>query len=142
MFLDVLSVVGLLMTALSVFFLGVQLRLQARQRRLDLGMFYVERFWTIDDGVIMSGDDPSGAAVHRCRYLRLTEDEFDAQRLGSLDDRMWQVWHATFSSTGGRDELMAALTVTQADESDYVHIRACLQAPVGHSPSSCPGTSG
>lgn len=87
---------------------------------------YLQRFWTIDDDLLIAekGSDEHRRHVHR--YLRLCEDEFEAARQGILDYRYWQLWHSWLASGPMRSQLRADLEVVDAADERFAHIRACL----------------
>lgn len=89
---------GTLVTAVvGLSLVAWQLRDQRRAMRAEFGNFYIQRYWAIDDAMLL---EPKGTDDHRRqrhRYLRLFEDEFDVASLGFLDDEQWAVWHGVAS---------------------------------------------
>jgi len=117
---------GVLIAAVGVPLLYAQLRLQNRQRKLELGNFYIQRFWEIDDAMLR---EPKGTDSHRRerhRYLRLCEDEYDAARYGWLDRLHWSIWHEWLTSTKGASNLRSDLEACDPEENGFPSIRACL----------------
>lgn len=68
----------------------VQLWLGRLQERRTFEQQFVDRYWAIADAVLL---DPEHAEVHRRRYFRLTEDQFELMRLGQVSWSTWEVWH-------------------------------------------------
>lgn len=62
--------------------------------RADFGNLYIERYWNIDDALLIEPKDEELHRHHRHRYIRLFEDEFDVANLGFLDARQWEAWHS------------------------------------------------
>ena len=119
----------------------LQLRTQSQQRRLELGNFYINRYWQLDDDLLLTDKNDKAHQRHRHRYLRLTEDEFDAARVGWLDGEQWSVWHAVFVAKSGWESLKADLAAVAADGSGFESIRACTKQReddgVSHDTHSC-----
>jgi hypothetical protein len=117
---------GALIAAVGVPLLYAQLRLQNRHRKLELGNFYIQRFWEIDDAMLR---EPKGTDSHRRerhRYLRLCEDEYDAARYKWLDREHWSIWHEWLTSTKGASNLRSDLMACDPGENGFPSIRACL----------------
>ena len=64
-----------------------QLREQRRGMRAEFGNLYIERYWQIDDDLLLEPKGSERHRQHRHRYLRLFEDEFDGAYLDFLDPR-------------------------------------------------------
>jgi hypothetical protein len=117
---------GVLIAAIGVPLFYAQLRLQNRQRKFELGNFYIQRFWEIDDAMLR---EPKGTDSHRRerhRYLRLCEDEYDAARYGWLDREHWSIWHEWLTSVKGASNLRSDLMACDPKENGFPSIRACL----------------
>lgn len=83
-----------LATAVGVLVAAGSLIAQNRQRKSDLALKYIERYWQIDDSVRKDTEaDSIEKQMHLSRYWRLCEDEFDIARVGWIDGRTWSFWH-------------------------------------------------
>lgn len=110
------------------------LRQGNRQRLLELGSFYIQRYWAIDDDLLRF---PKGSEDHRHarhRYLRLCEDEFEAARRGWLDKHQWEIWHEWISRSNG---ILGDLDVCDPDKDSFEHVRACLDTGGEHAWANC-----
>jgi hypothetical protein len=88
----VITALGVLIAAFGVPALFVQMRLQLQQRKLELGNFYIQRYWEIDDAMLTAPPKRTDSHRHKPhRYLRLCEDEYDAASYGWLDPMHWKI---------------------------------------------------
>jgi hypothetical protein len=127
------AVVGLFFTGFSVWLARDEIRDAYEQR-------YVERYWQIADDqlrVKYGETDSNLAEMHRERYLRLCEDEFEAANLGNVSRRTWRVWHAAIEQAL-EPKTLDRVTLEGADSAEYVMLRACIRASA-HAAGSCPG---
>jgi len=62
--------------------------------RAEFGNLYIERYWQIDDDLLLEPKGSERHRQHRHRYLRLFEDEFDVAYLDFLDPQQWEAWHS------------------------------------------------
>lgn len=120
----------------------IALRQGNRQRMLDLGSLYIQRYWAIDDALLQL---PKGSPAHnqaRHRYLRLCEDEFEAAHLGWLDRGQWEVWHEWLTAPGTVALITEDLKLCDPGIPRFVRLRACLSACLEsgktHSWKECP----
>ena len=137
----VITALGVLVAGVGVPALYVQMRLQLRQRKLELGNFYIQRFWEIDDAMLL---EPKGSDSHRRqrhRYLRLCEDEYDAASYRWLDPMHWTIWHQWLTSPKGASALEDDLAVCDPEAERFPSVRACLAQVraegTSHSIDSC-----
>jgi hypothetical protein len=122
----VITALGVLIAAFGVPALFVQMRLQLRQRKLELGNFYIQRYWEIDDAMLF---EPKGTDSHRRqrhRYLRLCEDEYDAASYRWLDPMHWKIWHEWLTSPKGASALEDDLAACDPGRERFPSVRACL----------------
>lgn len=70
----------------------VQLRASRVQARGSFEQQFVDRYWSIEDDRLADRTGDS-EAVHRRRYFRLTEDQFELMRLGQISWSTWEIWH-------------------------------------------------
>ena len=115
----VVAAIGLLLTA-------QQLRIQNRQRLLELGNFYIARYWQIDDDLLLTKRTDEAHKGHRHRYLRLCEDEYDAARAKWLDSEQWAIWHMGLVGERSRELLEDDLSVRDPKLEAFVSLRTCL----------------
>jgi hypothetical protein len=122
-----------------------QLREQRRALRVELGNMYVQRYWEIDDALLL---EPKGTKLHtqhRHRYLRLFEDEFDAAALAFLDDRQWDVWHSVLDDANSLELVEGDLDICNPEGDRFIRLRRCIQqrAQAGrhHGVGECDGTN-
>ncbi len=67
---------GTLVTAVvGLSLVAWQLREQRRGMRAEFGNLYIERYWQIDDHLLLEPKGSERHRQHRHRYLRLFEDE-------------------------------------------------------------------
>ncbi|GAA3871151.1 hypothetical protein [Tessaracoccus defluvii] len=114
------------------------LRQANRQRRLDLGGLYLQRYWEIDDDLLRL---PKGSPEHtraRHRYLRLCEDEFEAARRGWLEPDQWNVWHAWLAEDAARAQVDVDLIACKAPVDRFLLLRECSSVSAQHSWKECP----
>lgn len=113
--------------------------------RADFGNVYIERYWQIDDDLLLEPKGTEAHQRHRHRYLRLYEDEFDAASLGFLERRQWQVWHATLDDPAALNQIGADLDACDPDQERFARIRACIQQRAdeqsAHLTRRCRGTT-
>ncbi len=147
--MDVPSWIGLgtlLTAAVGLALVGWQLREQRRALRADFGNLYIQRYWEIDDALLLEPKDTERHRRHRHRYLRLFEDEFDVAGLGFLDAQQWRAWHSILDEPKAmalvRDDLR---TCDEAGER-FQNLRACIAQRDAegrpHDIASCSGTRG
>lgn len=117
---------GLILTGIGLLLARRQLELQNRQRRLELGSFYIARYWELDDALLLTDKKSDDHRRHRHRYLRLCEDEYDAARLGWLDAEQWGAWHKALVGDRTREMLRSDLAVCDPDKEGFSSLRACL----------------
>jgi len=118
---------GTLLTAvLGVCFVGWQLGEQRRAMRAEFGNLYIQRYWSIDDDLMLADKNSPVHAQHRHRYLRLFEDEFDVASLGFLDKKQWRAWHSVLDSHKMLARLEDDLAVCNPDGDEFDRLRSCL----------------
>lgn len=120
------TVLGAGLAAVGLGLAARQLRIQNRQRLLELGNFYIARYWQIDDDLLLTVKGTAEHTRQRHRYLRLSEDEYDAARLGWLDGEQWSVWHRQFLTKTSSTHLESDLSVCDPEGQAFTKIRACL----------------
>lgn len=135
---------GTLVTAIvGLSLVGWQLREQRRTMRAEFGNLYVQRFWAIDDDLLLEDKGSNRHKQHRHRYLRLFEDEFDAAALGFLDRQQWRVWHSVIDEIGSMVRVQGDLGVCDPDEQQFRRLRACIEQRererANHDVSMCAG---
>ena len=123
-----------------------QLREQRRGMRAEFGNLYVQRYWEIDDDLLLERKGTDKHRQHRHRYLRLFEDEFDVAALGFLDSRQWEAWHGVLDADGSRARVKDDLEVCDPDGYSFMRLRACIAQRDGdrsaHSVEECRGGLG
>lgn len=127
--MDAATLVGLGTLTTAVVGLGLvnlQLRAQRRATKAELGNLYVQRYWTIDDDLLLEPKESPKHKQHRHRYLRLFEDEFEAARLDFLDDKQWAVWHSVLDDQATADRVVEDLAVCDPEQGQFQHLRACI----------------
>ena len=130
-----------LIAALGLVFVGWQIRLQTRAEKEGLTHAYLPRYWEIDDCVRSPGIPEDERNYHLARYLRLTEDEFEAARLGWLPTHRWEVWHEWLCDDRFRDELSTRVDTVGPPEGECMHLRRCLGVGQPHTWADCPSFS-
>lgn len=141
-FWEVTFGLGTLVTAVLGVILGLrQLKRSQRLERLELGNLYVQRYWEIDDAMLLTEKGSDEHRRHRRRYLRLCDDEFEAARQDWLDPDQWAVWHSFLSQDSGRRKLEADLASLGAGGTEFEFVRTCLSATSGHSWVACPANN-
>lgn len=130
-----------LIAALGLIFVGWQVHLQTRAEKEALTHAYLSRYWEIDDALRTPRLKAYELAFHTARYLRLTQDEFEAARLGWLPAGRWKVWHEWLCSERFRDELERRFEATGAPADEFQYLRKCLEHRSGHSWTTCPSFS-
>ncbi|OLT25698.1 hypothetical protein BJF82_04905 [Kytococcus sp. CUA-901] len=130
-----------LIAALGLVFVGWQIRLQTRAEKEGLTHAYLSRYWEIDDCVRSPGIPEHELNYHLARYLRLTEDEFEAARLGWLPTHRWEVWHEWLCDDRFRDELSTRVDTVGPPEGECMHLRRCLGVGQAHTWADCPSFS-
>lgn len=122
-----------------------QLREQRRAMRVELGNLYIQRFWQIDDDLLLEPKGTKRHNQHRHRYLRLFEDEFDVAALDFLDERQWDVWHSVLDDPNALSLVESDLTLCSPAGDNFVRLRRCIQQRVQdgrrHGVGECQGTS-
>lgn len=106
---------------------GWQLREQRRGMRAEFGNLYIERYWQIDDALLLERKGTEKHRQHRHRYLRLFEDEFDVATLGFLDADQWRAWHAVLDDSKAQLRIKDDLNVCNPSDDQFRRIRACLK---------------
>lgn len=141
---DWLGVGTLTVAAVGLCFVVFQLSEQRRAMRAQFGNLYIERFWQIDDALLLETKGTELHRRHRHRYLRLFEDEFDVARLGFLDERQWAVWHSVLDEPEALSLVKKDLELCAPDEEKFQRLRACIvqRDDVGkrHDIANCEGT--
>lgn len=137
---------GTLVTAIVGLGLVVwQLRQQRRTMRAEFGNLYIERYWQIDDDLLLERKGSKRHRQHRHRYLRLFEDEFDVAKLGFLDLKQWRAWHGVLNDTGARELVRDDLQVCDPKGDSFRRLRACIaqheRDGVGHDVRRCAGSA-
>jgi hypothetical protein len=122
----VITSLGVLVALVGVPVLYVQMQLQLRQRKLELGNFYIQRYWEIDDAMLMEIKGTDNHRRQRHRYLRLCEDEYDAASYGWLDPMHWKIWHAWLTSPKTAATLEGDLAVCDPEAEGFPSVRSCL----------------
>lgn len=116
--------------------LGV--RSSRKQRRVDTGNLYLQRYWKIDDALLISPKGSPEHLRHQHRYLRLSDDEFDAAEQQWIDQSQWIIWHSWLATDQTRRQLTADLSAIGATELDFQNLRLCVEkSGVGHPWASC-----
>ena len=103
-----------------------QLREQRRGMRAEFGNLYVQRYWQIDDDLLL---EPKGTDIHRRhrhRYLRLFEDEFDVAELGFLDSKQWEAWHGLLADPKALEQVKDDLATCNPTGDAFTRLRACI----------------
>ena len=103
-----------------------QLREQRRGMRAEFGNLYVQRYWQIDDDLLLEPKGSDKHRQHRHRYLRLFEDEFDVAALGFLDRKQWDAWHGVLADRASLDRVKDDLSVCDPKEDSFARLRACI----------------
>lgn len=119
---------GTLVTAIvGLSLVGWQLGEQRRSMRAEFGNLYVQRYWEIDDDLLLENKGSDRHKQHRHRYVRLFEDEFDAASLGFLDRQQWSVWHSVLDDTSSMVRVQGDLEVCDPDQHQFRRLRACIE---------------
>ena len=116
----------LIATVVGLSLVAWQLREQRRAMRAELGNLYVQRYWLIDDDLLLT---PKGSDLHlrhRHRYLRLFEDEFDVAALGFLDLQQWEAWHGVLTDPRTLNQVTADLADCNEAGDLFLRLRACV----------------
>jgi hypothetical protein len=137
---------GTLVTAIvGLSLVGWQLREQRRAMRAEFGNLYIQRYWDIDDALLLEAKGSDLHKQHRHRYLRLFEDEFDVATLGFLDRRQWSVWHSVLDDPRVLVRVQEDLHVCNPAEDQFRRLRTCIRQRdregVAHDAANCSGTS-
>ncbi|GAA1866460.1 hypothetical protein GCM10009772_47340 [Pseudonocardia alni subsp. carboxydivorans] len=93
--------VGTIATAVGVLLAVLSLRAARLQRRRQFETIYVQRYWTLMDGLTadalagrrtdtVSPQDEKAALA----YLRLSEDQLELRREGWISHETWEIWSA------------------------------------------------
>lgn len=121
-----------------------QLSDQRRAMRAQFGNMYIERYWQIDDSLLLETKDTDEHRRHRHRYLRLFEDEFDVARLGFLDERQWAVWHSVLDDGKSLSLVQEDLALCDPKREAFQRLRSCIAQREGsgdrHDIADCAGT--
>lgn len=122
-----------------------QLREQRRAMQVELGNLYIQRFWAIDDDLLLEPKGTKLHDLHRHRYLRPFEDEFDVATLDFLDERQWDVWHSVLDDRHGLELVETDLAVCNPAGDQFRRLRRCVrqrtQDRPQHDVSECQGTN-
>jgi hypothetical protein len=120
-----------------------QLSEQRRTMRAEFGNLYIERYWQIDDDLLLEPKGSDRHRQHRHRYLRLFEDEFDVANLGFLDLEQWRAWHGVLNDAGARERVSDDLRVCDPKGASFRRLRACIaqreRNGADHDVSRCEG---
>lgn len=118
-----------------------QLREQRRAMRAEFGNLYVQRYWEIDDDLLLEPKGTDKHRQHRHRYLRLFEDEFDVAALGFLDSRQWEVWHGVLDNESALAKVKDDLELCDPVGSSFERLRGCIAQRdlerISHSAERC-----
>lgn len=135
--MDWLTVIGALVAGLAA--VGA-LWVTWRQRRIETGLRYLERYWKIDEDLIASPKVSKRHIQDRYRYLRLCEDQFDAASRTWIDPGQWRVWHSWLATAATQEQLKEDLrAVKQAGHGGFDALQRCLWESGGHAWRRCPG---
>lgn len=101
--------IGQLATAVGVFLAWLTLRAARRQRLRQFETIYVQRYWTLMDGLstdAAAGRRSGGLAesdekIARA-YIRLCEDELELRREGWISAVTWRIWRDGIAAQMGR----------------------------------------
>lgn len=118
---------GTLVTAIvGLSLVGWQLREQRRAMRAEFGNLYIQRYWEIDDALLLETKGSERHKQHRHRYLRLFEDEFDVASPGFLDREQWKAWHSLLDDMSALARVKDDLHVCNPAEDQFERLRACI----------------
>jgi len=131
---DWITLIAVLVALLAVGVEGVRVR---RGQRHALAAQYIQRYWEIDDQLLLVDKGSDKHRHHRHRYLRLCEDEFAAVRVGSLDTEMWMEWHSWLATPTQR-RLLAEDLDAVGERGVFEYVRGCLSGEDGHAWTECP----
>lgn len=136
--------IGTLVTAIvGLSLVGWQIREQRRALRAEFGNLYIERYWQIDDDLLIERKGSKKHRQHRHRYLRLFEDEFDVAHLGFLDAEQWQAWHSMLNDSKVLCRVKDDLRVCNPEGDEFRRLRACVkqreQGQRSHTVAKCMG---
>jgi hypothetical protein len=120
-----LGTLGAAVVGLSL--VGWQLRLQRIAMQAEFGNLYIQRYWSIDDDLLIALKGSEEHRRHRHRYLRLFEDEFDVASLGFLNPHQWRAWHAVLDGEKALVRVKDDLKVCNPAEDEYELLRACIR---------------
>lgn len=119
---------GTLVTAVvGLSLVAWQLREQRRAMRAAFGNLYIQRYWEIDDDLLMEPKGSERHKQHRHRYLRLFEDEFDVASLGFLEREQWRAWHSVLNDTNTLDLVKEDLRVCNPANDQFEQLRRCIE---------------
>jgi hypothetical protein len=94
--------------------------------RAQFGNRYIERYWRIDDELLLEAKGTKKHTQHRHRYLRLFEDEFDVADLGFLDPQQWSAWHSVLDETKQLDLVREDLRLCNTEKDQFAGLRRCV----------------
>jgi hypothetical protein len=118
---------GTLVTAVvGLSLVAWQLQQQRRTMRADFGNLYIQRYWQIDDALLLEAKGSEQHRQHRHRYLRLFEDEFDVFHLGFLDHSQWRAWHSVLNNPHDLSLVKEDLEVCNPQGDEFERLRACV----------------
>ncbi len=98
-----------------------------RQRKLELGSLYIQRYWKIDDDLLKFDKRSQEHGQARHRYVRLCEDEFEAARYRWLDKGQWQVWHKWLTAPRAAELISRDLYSCDPEEKEFILLRKCVR---------------
>ena len=115
-----------------------QLKEARRQRKVQIGLQYLDRYWSISDDLLHATKGSHEHKQHQHRYLILCEDEYDAAREQWLEEGMWRQWHEWLASEVTRELTQRDLTNCADSVHEFRSVRACLTGAAGHDWAKCP----
>ena len=135
---------GTLVTAVvGLSLVAWQLREQRRGMRAEFGNLYIERYWQIDDDLLLEPKGSERHRQHRHRYLRLFEDEFDVAYLDFLDPQQWEARHSVLDDPRALLRVKDDLHVCNPAKDEFDRLRACVEQREregrAHNPANCRG---
>src|SRR4051794_35312043 len=135
---------GTLVTAVvGLSLVGWQLHEQRIAMQAEFGNLYIQRYWDIDDDLLLALKGSKEHKRHRHRYLRLFEDEFDVASLGFLDAKQWRAWHSLLDNAKHLTRVVEDLAVANPEGDEFLRLRACIRqrrtTHPTHEPKHCHG---
>lgn len=139
-----LSLGTLLALIIGLGLLAWQARGQKRALRAEYGNVYIQRYWQIEDDLLVTDEASPQHRIHLQRYLRLFEDEFDAATLRFLDLPQWAVWHGVLDDDRARQRVTETLQACDPAAGEFRRLKSCLaqrdRDGTRHDISRCKGT--